>query len=111
MNISTQEFNQPSSSFQTPMQGSTSQVPPHFTPRSMQQVLFLVDLFGQNSMPPFTTNDPFQTTIPQQEVNQETPSFQGPMIGSTSQVPQNFMQQEPSQQVYPQGSFSQNVTQ
>ena len=33
------------------------------------------------------------------------------MIGSTSQVPQSFMQQEPSQQVYPQGSFSQNVTQ
>ena len=33
------------------------------------------------------------------------------MIGSKSQVPQSFMQQEPSQQVYPQGSFSQNFTQ
>ena len=35
-NIPTQDFNQPSSSFQTPMQGSTSQVPPHFTPGSTQ---------------------------------------------------------------------------
>ena len=83
------------------MQGSTSQFFPHLTLGSTQIVLFLIDLFGKNSMPPFTTNNPFQTTIPQQEVNQATPSFQGPMIGSTSQVPQSFMQQEPSQQVYP----------
>ena len=59
-------------------------------------------------MPPFATNDPFQKIIPQQDFNQATPSFQGPMIGSTSQVPQSFMQQEPSQQVYPQDSFSQH---
>ena len=58
-NIPTQDFNQPSSSFQTPMQGSTSQVPPYFTPRSTQQVLFLVDLFGQNAMPSLTPNDHF----------------------------------------------------
>ena len=32
------------------------------------------------------------------------------MIGATSQVPQSFMQQEPSQKVHRQGSFSQNVT-
>ena len=30
-NIPTQDFNQPNSSFQTPMQGSTSQVPAPFT--------------------------------------------------------------------------------
>ena len=93
------------------MQGSTSQVPPDFTSRSTPQVLFSIDLFGQNAMPSFTTNDHFQTTIPQQDINQHTSSFQGPMIGPTPQVPQTFMQQESSQQVHPQGSFLHNVAQ
>ena len=91
------------------MQGSTSQIPPPFIVGSTQQVLFSVDLFGQNEMPSFTPNDHFQTTIPQQDINQNTPSFQGPMIGSTPQVLQHFIQQESSQQVHPQSSFSQNV--
>ena len=62
-------------------------------------------------MPSFTLNDHFQTTIPQQDINQNTPSFQGPMIGSTPHVPQTFMQQESFQQVHPQGSFSHNIVQ